>query len=81
MRTIVGLTCRYLFIPKIIFMYNISHRNERKHRKKAFTYTVLIALSIAGVIFFHDQLADLPELIMNLISPAAAETSTPVAGV
>lgn len=59
-------------------MSYLSARNERKNRRLALVYTILITASLIAAVFFADHLADIPDLIKETIWPT--EEVVPVEG-
>ena len=66
-------------------MSYLAARNERKNRRLALVYTILITSSLIAAVFFADRLADVPDLVKEMIWPTEevvpSKTTGPVAGV
>lgn len=66
-------------------MSYLTERNERKNRRQALVYTILITTSLAATVFFADRLAELPQLVKEKIWPTEvpipAKQPEPVAGI
>lgn len=66
-------------------MSYLAARNERKNRRLALVYTILITTSLIATVFFADRIADVPDLVKEMIWPTEevvpVESTGPVAGI
>ncbi|MEM9837019.1 MAG: hypothetical protein AAF828_10980 [Bacteroidota bacterium] len=63
-------------------MNPLTRRNERKHRRTALFYTILITASLVAAVVFSGHAGDVTDIIKQLVWPTEEVTQeAPVAGV